>query len=105
MFSHIFIPKPISILQLFLSFTVQKSISFFSLVYTNTFHTKVIHIQITIPQTVGSKNDKIAHFQLPVSFFIVRSVVLQGKCNNVKIITLIAVSKVQPFSTNIFPIR
>lgn len=30
--------------------------------HTNTFHKKVVHIQITIPQTVGRINDKTAHF-------------------------------------------
>jgi len=41
--------------------------------------------------------EAIAHFQLEVSFFIVIKVVLHGKCNNENIITLIAVSRDQPF--------
>ena len=57
----------------------------------------VVNIQTIIPQTVGNAKDKAAHFHLPVSFFIVNKEVLQGKCNKVKIITLIAVKRVQPF--------
>ncbi len=44
----------------------------------------VVNIQTIIPQTVGNAKDKAAHFHLPVSFFIVNKVVLQGKCNKVK---------------------
>ena len=68
------------------------------------FHTPVVIKQITIPQTVGNRNPKAIHFQLPVSFFIVNNVVVQGKCKSVNIITLIAVRSVQPFSTKICPI-
>ena len=62
-----------------------------------------VNIQITIPQTVGIKNEIIVHFMLPVSFFIVINVVLHGKCNTVNIITLIAVKIVQPFCLKISP--
>lgn len=65
--------------------------------YTNKFQTKVVDIHTTIPQTVGIIKETIVHFQLDVSFFIVRSVVLHGKCSNENIITLIAVSRVHPF--------
>ena len=50
-----------------------------------------------IPQTVGSKNAKQAHFHPPASFLIVRSVVPQGKWRSVNIITFIPVKSVQPF--------
>ena len=68
------------------------------------FQMPVVIMQRTIPQTVGSKNAIMLHFQLPVSFLIVIKVVLQGKCNSVNSMTFIAVSKVQPFCTKIFPI-
>ena len=61
-------------------------------------------MQITIPQSVGKTNAIKAHLILPVSFFIVINVVLQGKCNKTKIIVLIAVSMVQPFAFKISPI-
>ena len=59
---------------------------------------------IIIPHKVGRRKETIVHFILFVSFFIVSKVVPQGKCNNVNIITLIAVSRVQPFDVKIFPI-
>ena len=58
-------------------------------------------MQIIIPQSVGKINAIKAHLILPVSFFIVIKVVLQGKCNKTKIIVLIAVSMVQPFAFKI----
>lgn len=45
--------------------------------------------------------DNIVHFILLVSFFMVRSVVEQGKCIKENIIKLIAVSIVQPLFTSI----
>ena len=60
--------------------------------------------QIAIPHSVGSMKETNVHFKLLVSFFIVSSVVPHGKCSNVNIITLIAVSKFQPLATKIFPI-
>ena len=68
------------------------------------FHKSVVHIHSTIPHTVGIAEAKKAHFHPPDSFFIVSNVVLHGKCNKVNIITLIPVSKVQPFCLNISPI-
>lgn len=44
-----------------------------------------------MPVKVGIKKDRIVHFRLPVSFFIVQQVVPQGKCNREKSITQIAV--------------
>lgn len=79
-------------------------IRFNIIIYINILKIKVVHIQITIPKTVGKIKDIIVHFQLPVSFFIVNKVVLQGKCSKVKIITLIAVKIVHPFCIRIFPI-
>lgn len=61
-------------------------------------------MQIKIPHTVGSIKLRKVHLLLPVSFFIERRVVVQGKCNTVNIITLIAVRRVQPFATKISPI-
>ena len=63
-----------------------------------------MHIQTKIPQTVGNKKLIAVHFKLPVSFFIVRRVVVHGKCKHVKIITFIAVSMVQPLFSKISPI-
>lgn len=57
-----------------------------------------------IPHKVGRRKETIVHFILFVSFFIVSKVVPQGKCNNVNIITLIAVSKFHPFAVKILPI-
>lgn len=61
-------------------------------------------MQIIIPQKVGIAKDMNIHFKLEVSFFIVIKVVVHGKCKHVKIITLIAVSKFQPFCINIWAI-
>lgn len=60
-------------------------------------YTNVVNIHKIMPHIVGSKKLSIVHFRLLVSFFIVSIVVLHGKCNNVKIITLIAVKIVHPF--------
>lgn len=46
-------------------------------------------------------NDNIVHFMLLVSFFMVRSVVEQGKCIKENIIKLIAVNIVQSLFTSI----
>ena len=54
-----------------------------------------------IPQTVGSKKERKVHFKLPVSFFIVKSVVPHGKCKSVNISTFIPVSNVHPFAIKI----
>ena len=50
------------------------------------------------PINVGSNIEVNVHFRLPVSFFIVRQVVDQGKCNTVIIIIQTAVVIVQPFA-------
>lgn len=47
--------------------------------------------------TVGSNTETAVHLRLPVSFFIVSTVVEQGQCVREKIITEIAVFTVQPF--------
>ena len=57
-----------------------------------------------MPHIVGIKNEIVVHFRLPVSFFMVISVVIHGKWNTVNIITFIAVSNVHPFCFNISPI-
>ena len=49
-----------------------------------------------MPHIVGIAMDKSVHFKLPVSFFIVRQVVEQGKCIIVIIIMQTAVVVVQP---------
>lgn len=69
-----------------------------------TFHKSVVIMQTAIPHKVGIAKEANVHFQLPVSFFIVRRVVLQGKCKSVNSITLTAVSIVQPFCSRIFEI-
>ena len=53
-----------------------------------------------IPITNGIKKDKNAHLLLPVSFFIVKIVVIQGKCNIEKSITHTAVIIDQPLFIN-----
>lgn len=57
-----------------------------------------------MPKIVGIINAITDHFKLPVSFFIVINVVLQGKCNSENSITFIAVRTFQPFSLRISPI-
>ena len=54
-----------------------------------------------IPIIVGSKIENKVHFKLPVSFFIVRHVVEQGKWHNEKTNIQIAVVTVQPLSIKI----
>ena len=55
--------------------------------------------QAITPSTVGSSMDRSVHLRLPVSFFIVRQVVEQGKCNTViTIISLIALASVMNYS-------
>ena len=65
---------------------------------------KLVTKQRIIPQMVGRRKERNVYFMLPVSFFMVSNVVVQGKCNKVIIITLIAVNNVQPFWTKISPI-
>lgn len=48
-----------------------------------------------IPAIVGTIKEVIVHFQLFVSFFIVRSVVAQGKCIRLNSMVLTHVSQVQ----------
>ena len=55
-----------------------------------------------IPATVGISIDRRVYFKLPVSFFIVRQVVEQGKWQTVIIIIHTAVTAVQPFWLSIF---
>ena len=64
------------------------------------FATAVKQIHIIIPITVGNRAERTVHFILPVSFFIVCRVVEQGQCITVKIMTLTAVTQVQPFEIN-----
>ena len=54
-----------------------------------------------MPKAVGNRIENSAHLVLPVSFFMVRTVVEQGQCIRQNIITQIAVTAVQPFETNI----
>ena len=56
--------------------------------------------QITIPVTVGIRKESPVHFQLWVSFFIVKQVVLHGQCINENNITFTAVSQVHPLAIN-----
>ena len=52
--------------------------------------------------TVVSINVNIDHFLPPVSFFMVRSVVVHGKCSKENSIKFSPVTKVHPLSTNRF---
>ena len=62
------------------------------------FDTRFIVMQKIIPAAVGRAAASAVHLRLPVSFFIVRSVVAHGQCIMEKNITLSAVSAVQPFA-------
>ncbi len=53
----------------------------------------------TMPIIVGIMNESMVHFRLPVSFFMVKQVVPQGKCMIEKIITHNAVLYVHPFAS------
>lgn len=55
-----------------------------------------------MPITVGIAAARAVYFILPVSFFIVRSVVEQGQWKSEKIITFTAVNIVQPLVSKIF---
>jgi len=66
------------------------------------FQMELVKIQNMIPHKVGSIKLIKLHFHFPVSFLIVNNVVAHGKCNKVKIITLIAVITFHPFSIKIF---
>lgn len=61
--------------------------------------TCVIRMQRNIPMIVGSIKANNVHFKLPVSFFMVISVVEHGQCISVKIIIFTAVNQFQPFCT------
>ncbi len=52
------------------------------------------------PVIVGSTNETAVHFQLCVSFLMVRQVVEQGKCMSENSIVHRAVSQVQSFCTS-----
>ena len=56
------------------------------------------------PARVGITNAAAVHFQLPVSFFTVRSEVEQGQCISENKIVHTAVTQVQPFAVNSSPI-
>lgn len=43
------------------------------------YKTKLTAVQITIPVKRGIKKETTVHFKLPVSFFIVKTVVAHGK--------------------------
>lgn len=58
-------------------------------------------IQVKMPQIVGKTNAINVSLTLPVSAFIVLSVVAQGKCKSEKSITFTAVNVVQPLSVRI----
>ena len=61
-------------------------------------------MQITIPHNVGNTKLRAVHLIEAVSFFIVSNVVVQGKCNTVKIMTFTAVNIFQLFCNKICPI-
>lgn len=64
---------------------------------------KFVQTQANIPQTVGNINAITVSLMLPVSAFMVLSVVAQGKCKSEKSITFTAVSTFQPLSLSRFP--
>lgn len=70
--------------------------------YTNNLKIAVKTIQIIMPAIVGITAANAVHFKLPVSFFIVISVVEQGQCIREKIIVQIPVVQLHPFATKIF---
>lgn len=58
------------------------------------------NVHIIKPAANGIINEITVHLALPVSFFIVMSVVAQGQCINENSIILTAVIHVQPFEIN-----
>ena len=64
-------------------------------------HNILIKKHSNIPINVGNRIETMVHFQLLVSFFIVKQVVEQGKWHSVKMITHMAVVIVQPLLTKI----
>lgn len=59
--------------------------------------TTVVNIKhIIMPAVVGIIMDRAVHFQLPVSFLMVKQLVEQGQCIRENIIIQAAVSQVQP---------
>ena len=59
----------------------------------------------TTPKIVGKIAATAVHFMLPVSFFTVSRVVVQGECISENTITQRAVTGVQPFEVKISEIR
>ena len=57
-----------------------------------------VAIQTKIPKMVGINSAAKVHFMLPVSFFMVKSVVEQGQWKREKRIVFMAVRVVQPFA-------
>ena len=68
--------------------------------YCKWFAKLVNNIQQIIPNNVGRTTANAVHFQLPVSFFIVKTVVEHGQCIIENIIVFTAVIQVHPFCTN-----
>ena len=61
----------------------------------------MVRKQVIIPIAVGKIKARAVHLRLPVSFFIVSMLVVQGQWNSENNITLSAVKVVQPLLTNI----
>lgn len=70
--------------------------------YTNILNIVVKSIHIAMPATVGITAAKAVHLKLPVSFFIVISVVEHGQCISEKIIVQIPVVQLHPLATKMF---
>ena len=68
------------------------------MIYNIILMTTLNNIHKIIPTTVGMSAARSVHLMLPVSFFIVMSVVEQGKCIRVKIIMHTALARVKPLA-------
>lgn len=66
--------------------------------YIKILQIKFIIKQITAPITVGRRTETHVHLMLPLSFFIVSTVVEQGQWKSEKITVQSAVFTVQPFA-------
>ena len=61
-------------------------------------------IHVAMPNNVGKRNETMVHLKLPLSFWMVMSVVEHGQCIRIKTTAHIAVVMVQPLAPRIEPI-
>ena len=66
----------------------------------NALAAKLNSMHMTIPVIAGTAAETAVHFRLPVSFFMVMTVVAQGQCMSENRIKHIAVVKSHPFAVS-----